>query len=410
MSNRWSGKYVIGLTGNIATGKSMVRQMLGHLGAVGIDADALSHQALAKGGPGYTQVVKAFGEWLLGPDGEINRATLGKVVFADPKALAKLEAIVHPVVGQAVDFLIKRAQGKVIVIEAIKLLEAGLSKDCDAVWVVNAPEAMQVLRLINKRKMPEDEAVQRIGAQSSQAEKIKAAQVVITNTGTFEDTWTQVQAAFTKIGLAATPATPTPVATPPAAPAAPVATPAPAPTTAPAATPAKPAASAGERAIKARRGNPKDANAIAALIKTVTNGQKNLSRADIMEAFGDKAYMLVDWGDEIGAAAGWKVENLVARVDEFYILANAPLDKIAPPMLEAIEKAAGDLQSEAALMFVPLAQAQAAAQALAGSGYIPQVPEKLGVAAWKDAAKESMPTGTAMLFKKLREDRVMKPI
>jgi len=393
MSNRWPGKYVIGLTGNIATGKSVVRKMLEHQGAIGIDADALSHQALAKGGPAYAQVLKAFGDWLLGPDGEINRATLGKVVFADPTALAKLESLVHPVVGQAVDFLVKRSQAKVVAIEAIKLIESGLAKDCDSIWVVNSPEAMQVLRLINKRKMPEDEAVQRIGAQSPQADKLKAAHVVITNTGSFEDTWTQVQNAFMKIGLAAPTATAPAPATPAAAPA-----------------PAKPTGSIGERVIKVRRGNPKDANAIAALIKTVTNGQKNLSRADIMEAFGEKAYMIADWGDEIGGLAGWKVENLVARVDEFYILANAPLGKLGPPLVEAVEKAAAELQSEAALVFVPLPIAQAAAQALAGSGYVPQVPEKLGVAAWKDAAKESMPAGHAMLFKKLREDRVMKPI
>ncbi len=382
MSNRWPNKYVIGLTGNIATGKSVVRKMLEHQGATGIDADALSHQALAKGGPAYAQVLKTFGEWLLGPDGEINRAALGRVVFADEKALARLESIVHPVVGQAVDFLVKRSQAQVIVVEAIKLIESGLAKDCDAVWVVNAPESMQVLRLINKRKLPEDEAVQRISAQGPQADKLKAAAVVIQNAGSFEETWTQVQAAFANIGQAA-----------------------PAP-----AAPAQPAAPAGEKQIKVRRGSPKDASAIAALIKQATNSQKSLTRNDIMEAFGDKAYMLVEYGEELTGLVGWKVENLVARVDEFYVLPGAPLDKMSPPLLDAVEKAAQELQSEAALVFVPLPIAQTAAQALSGAGYVPQVAEKLGVAAWKEAAKESMPPGTAMLFKKLREDRVMKPI
>jgi len=129
-----------------------------------------------------------------------------------------------------------------------------------------------------------------------------------------------------------------------------------------------------------------------------------------MEAFGDKAYMLAEYGEELSGLVGWKVENLVARVDEFYIAASAPLEKLSPPLLEAVEKAAQELQSEAALVFVPLPIAQSAAQALSGSGYFPQLPEKLGVSAWKDAAKESMPLGTALLFKKLREDRVMKPI
>jgi dephospho-CoA kinase len=82
MSNRWPGKYVIGLTGNIATGKSVVRKMLEHLGAFTIDADAFAHQAMAKGGPAYAAVIKTFGEWLLTPEGEINRAYLAKIVLA----------------------------------------------------------------------------------------------------------------------------------------------------------------------------------------------------------------------------------------------------------------------------------------------------------------------------------------
>ena len=88
--SHWTGKYVIGLTGNIGTGKSVIRKMLEHLGAFGIDADGLSHQATAKGGPPYDQVVQAFGEFVVGEDGQIDRQALGNIVFANPKALAKL--------------------------------------------------------------------------------------------------------------------------------------------------------------------------------------------------------------------------------------------------------------------------------------------------------------------------------
>ena len=133
MSSRWPGKYVIGLTGNIATGKSVVRKMLEHLGAFGLDADALSHQAIARGGPTYGAVVKHFGEWLVTDTGEINRNRLGRMVFTDPEALEQLEAIIHPVVGQGVDFLVRRARSPVAVIEAIKLIEAGVAKHCDAI-------------------------------------------------------------------------------------------------------------------------------------------------------------------------------------------------------------------------------------------------------------------------------------
>jgi dephospho-CoA kinase len=386
MGNRWPGKYVIGLTGNIATGKSVVRKMLEHLGAFGVDADALSHQALARGGPAHASVVKTFGEWLLTSEGEINRAALARIVFSDPAALARLESLLHPIVGQAIDILVKRSKSTVAVVEAIKLIESGLAKECDALWVVNVPEAVQEARLVQKRKMSPAEARQRIAAQPPQGEKMKAAAVVIENSGSFEDTWTQVQAAFNQIAPLVAPAVEA----------------APKPATAPLAP--------GVRPIKVRRGKPTDANAIATLIRQVTNGQRSLSRAEIMEAFGDKAYMLADYGEELSGIVGWKVENLVARVDEFYMTPAAPLDRLTPPLIEAVESASRELQSEAALVFVPLPMAQSAAQALAASGYAPQVPEKLGVAAWKEAAHESMPPGTALLFKKLREDRVLKPI
>ena len=383
MSNRWTGKYVIGLTGNIATGKSVVRKMLEHLGAFTIDADAFAHQAMAKGGPAYAAVVKTFGEWLLTPEGEVNRAYLARIVFAEPVALGKLEAILHPFVGQAIDVLLKRSKAPVAVIEAIKLIESGLAKECDALWVVNVPAPVQEARLIEKRRLSEAEAALRVAAQPPQAEKLKAASTVIDNSGTFEDTWTQVQAAFGQIApLAGAPAAEAPA-------------PAPAP---------------GAKGIKVRRGKPGDANAIAAFIKQVTNGQRSLTRADMMAAFGDKAYMLADYDGQLGAIVGWKVENLVARVDEFYIAATTPLEQVASPLIDAVENAARELQSEAALVFVPAPLAQAAAQALSGLEYAPQALEKLGVAAWKEAAKESMPPDTALLFKKLREDRVLKPI
>ncbi len=89
--SHWPGKYVIGLTGNIGTGKTVVRRMLEHLGAYTIDADAFSHRAIAKGAPGYAPVVEKFGKWILDPDGEINRSKLGDLVFRDPAALADLE-------------------------------------------------------------------------------------------------------------------------------------------------------------------------------------------------------------------------------------------------------------------------------------------------------------------------------
>jgi dephospho-CoA kinase len=385
MSSRWPHKYVIGLTGNIATGKSVVRKMLEHLGAFGVDADALSHQAIAKGGPAYSAVVKQFGEWLLTEQGELNRARLARVVFSDPAALAQLEDIIHPLVGQAVDFLVRRTRSSVAVVEAIKLIESGLARDCDALWVVHVPESMQEARLIAKRKMSPAEARQRIAAQASQAAKLKAAHFTIDNSGTFEDTWTQVQTGFNKI-IRQAPSV-TLFATKPLPPA-----------TQPGAT------------VRVRRGMPSDARIIASFIKYATQGKVAHSRSDVIAAFGDKAYMLADYEGHLAAIAGWKVENLVARVDEMYVAPNAPLDKLAPAMLEAVENASRELQSEAALVFVPPALAKDAAQALAGRGFLPTALDQLRVAAWLEAARESMPPGASMLFKKLRDDRVLRPI
>ena len=197
--SRWANKYVIGLTGNIAVGKSVVRQMLQHLGAYTIDADGLAHQAMSPGAPAYKPVVETFGQAILNPDKTINRGILGSMVFSNPTLLQKLESITHPIIGQAINTLISRAKQKVIVIEAIKLLEGDLGKTADAVWVVNASPKTQYSRLITKRKLSEEDAKQRILAQNAQKDKLKAANVVINNDGNVEETWKQVQAAWDKI-------------------------------------------------------------------------------------------------------------------------------------------------------------------------------------------------------------------
>ena len=114
MSTKWPEKYVIGLTGNVATGKSVVRKMLEHLGAYGIDADGLSHRATAKGAPGYQPTIDAFGKWILNADGEVDRTKLGKLAFNDSEAMARLEDIVHPLVRQAIDVMVNRSSQRVL--------------------------------------------------------------------------------------------------------------------------------------------------------------------------------------------------------------------------------------------------------------------------------------------------------
>jgi len=105
--------------------------MLEHLGAYGIDADALAHRVIAKGAPGYRPVISTFGRWILNKNTEIDRQKLGRLVFSNPDALAQLENIIHPYVNQAIDLIVKRSRQRTIVIEAIKLLETKLAGDCD---------------------------------------------------------------------------------------------------------------------------------------------------------------------------------------------------------------------------------------------------------------------------------------
>ncbi len=189
----WPGKFVIGLTGNIATGKSEVRGMLQQLGAAGIDADALAHQVISKDEPAYLEVVEAFGTSILNQEDQIDRARLGQIVFSDPAALARLEGMIHPQVRKAVFQLVQQAPEPVVVIEAIKLIESGYLKLCDSIWVTYASEQVQLDRLIQQRSMSETLARQRIAAQASQNEKLAVADVIIRNEGTIADLWQQVE-------------------------------------------------------------------------------------------------------------------------------------------------------------------------------------------------------------------------
>lgn len=191
--------YIIGLTGNIGTGKTTVLRMLAQLGADVIDADALAHQVITRGTPAWQAVVDAFGADILRPDGEIDRARLGQIVFGDPAALKRLEAIVHPAVSAEIDRRIRESQAPVVVIEAIKLIEAGMHTRGDALWVVTAEPEQQVQRLVAQRGLSEAEVRQRMSAQAPASAKVALADVVIDNSGTPEETWAQVKRAWDQI-------------------------------------------------------------------------------------------------------------------------------------------------------------------------------------------------------------------
>lgn len=195
---------LIGLTGNIGTGKSTVAGMLAELGAETIDADLVAHEVMRASTPAHATIVETFGPEVLAPDGEIDRARLGALVFADPAALARLEAIVHPATLEAVSRLIAAAipmapSAAVVVVEAIKLIEAGMADGCDSVWVTTCRPEQQIYRIRGGRNLSRAEAEQRVRAQPPQEEKIARADVVIDTSGTLSQTRTQVQAAWERL-------------------------------------------------------------------------------------------------------------------------------------------------------------------------------------------------------------------
>lgn len=197
--------YLIGLTGNIAVGKSTVVAMLQTLGAAVLDADAVVHQLQTPAGAAYAPIVDYFGLDVVqgGVIGApLDRAGLGRRVFADPNALKYLESIVHPLARGTMLAWVEeqRTAGvAVAVIDAIKLLEGGWARFCDAVWVVTASPEQQLTRLITQRGMSEADARQRIAAQGPPEAKLAHADVVIDNSGTLNETQLQVVRAWEAI-------------------------------------------------------------------------------------------------------------------------------------------------------------------------------------------------------------------
>lgn len=378
---KWKNKYIIGLTGSIGTGKSVVRRMLEHLGAYGIDADALAHRAMAKGAPGYEPVLNTFGRFLLTPDGQIDRARLGRIVFNDPHALAALEAIIHPLVLQAVDVLVRRSPHQVIVIEAIKLLETNLADMCDGIWVVYAPPEIQKIRLQQNRRMTEKEARSRIDSQVPQESRFGRATAIIKNVGAFEDTWQQVVTAWQRS----------------------------IPTKAEGAFPVSKTVRLSLGDVNVQRAGPRQIDEIVRVYNNVYEGKVTYTAKDVMAAFGEKAYLLLKIENNTMGFMGWQVENLVARTTEILLDPAIPAAEYLPILIREMEHASSQLQCEISLLFVPphLSRYDPLWISL---GYTEKKPTDLSVLAWQEAAKESMQPGSILFFKKLRQDRVLRPI
>lgn len=177
----------VGLTGGIGSGKSEVSRRLAEHGAVVVDADAAAREVVEPGTPGLAEVVAEFGEGVLLPDGSLDRERLGSIVFADEERRARLNAIVHPRVGERMRELVEQAPGDAIVVYDVPLIaENGLAGMYDLVVVVDTPVEEQVRRLTGRRGMTEADARARIAAQATRERRLEIADRVIDNSGTLE--------------------------------------------------------------------------------------------------------------------------------------------------------------------------------------------------------------------------------
>jgi dephospho-CoA kinase len=191
---------LLGLTGNIATGKSEVARMLQQLGAQIIDADQVAREIVQPGEPALEAIVRVFGKDILNDDGSLHRKAMGQLVFRNAEKLKQLESITHPAVRERMWKKIHALpDDAIVVVEVIKLFESGWADHCDEVWVTNCSREKQVERLIYTRSMNETEAIARVEAQNPQSEKLKRADVVIDTSGTLEETRVQVLRAWQKL-------------------------------------------------------------------------------------------------------------------------------------------------------------------------------------------------------------------
>ncbi len=385
--------YLIGLTGNIASGKSTVRRILEELGARAIDADALAHEVLLPGTDAWRAVVNAFGREILNADGSVDRQKLGAIVFADPARLRQLEAIVHPAVSKQLGLLLREAREEIVVVEAIKLIEAGLHRFCDAVWlVVTTPEEAE-RRLVHDRGLSPEAARLRLSAQPPLADKFKVASVVIDNSGDLESARERVLREFLAIDpLKAKdkrPAIAALLGTQPHA--------------APQASANRP------HPVSTRRARPADAALLGELLARAEGTGERLARADVLARFGRWGFWLAESDGQVLGMAGWRAENLVAVVRDLWVKSPDRAAEILSSLFAAIEAEARALACEVIAVITDPSTDRSAAPVLAGSGCAVRSLDSLHPQ-WKGVAGSELGAGGTLYIKQLAERITTAPV
>ena len=176
--------FIVGLTGGIGSGKSTVAELFVEQGAALVDTDAIAHELTGPGGEAMPALVAAFGAQVARPDGGLDRAAMRRLVFADPSAKARLEGILHPLIGQLAAERCQSAPTPYVILAVPLLIESGTYRArCDRIVVVDCPESLQVERVMSRSGIGRDEVLAIMAAQASRAERLAVADDVVLNDG-----------------------------------------------------------------------------------------------------------------------------------------------------------------------------------------------------------------------------------
>lgn len=403
MSKEWPDKTLVGLTGNIATGKSTVMRMAADAGALTIDADKIVHQLLDGDGELQAAVAAAFGPAVRRANGTIDRTALADIVFSNPERLRELERLVHPAVRRQIRKQIDDSDATVVFVEAIKLLEGGLAELVDQVWVTRAQRRTQIERLMVCRGMDAETAAMRVNAQPPQEAKVARADVVIDTDGTMESTREQFAIAWERLpapGTAAPPERQTSTSRPVAATVEAIPQKPQARAETIAATPASPPD------LLVRRARPSDVAAVLLLMQRATGGALQMKRADLLLALSERSYLIAQEGTEINMVVGWSTHSTTAvAIDQVYAYPPEAALSSGPAVLAEIEASARELICEVIFAYLPPDASPPVRQLFEQSGYRPMSSRDLR-RAWAPVVSETQPASTALWGKILRDVRI----
>ena len=404
-------KVIVGLTGNIATGKSAVMRLVKDLNAEIIDADAVVHELMNTNMDLQEAIANAFGASVRREDGRIDRLALGQIVFGREGAMIQLETLIHPPTRAVIHQRIRTSKRDIIFIEAIKLLDSPLADLCHQVWVTRCTKSKQLERLRICRGMPTPDATARIKAQTSQADKVAMADVVIDTNGFYADTISQVEMAWRRLpSIADVPLVTLPDPTKPT------------PIKHKMITKAAPSTAVGSTGVElkrpadippidrpdgleVRRARPSDIPSVLLLIQKATGGKKKMSRTDLLMALSERSYFIGQIGTEVTTVIGWSIDMQAGFIDEIFIYPPEAIDDTTTAVIEDIEKSADTHICETISVFLSEDVPDDVRNLFLSRGYL-DVPKEQLPHAWQTALDESQPADTTFLLKVLREDRL----